>query len=154
MPADPLFLGLDLGTSGARAIVIDANGRSVSTGKAALADFGENPRSPAVWLAAAEAAMDAALAPIDAARVAAIAVDGTSGTMLALDAAGAPIGDALMYNDASSDQAALEAIARHAPATSAAANLAASASLRTVAHSTTTFCSASPAHSRKHRAID
>ena len=117
--ADAL-LGLDLGTSGARAVLIDAEGRSVAKGKAALADFGENSRRPAVWLAAAEAAVDAALAEVEAARIAAIAVDGTSGTMLALDAAGAPIGDALMYNDASSDGAALEAIARHAPAASAA----------------------------------
>jgi sugar (pentulose or hexulose) kinase len=120
MRDDRLFLGLDLGTSGARAVVIDAQGQSLSTAKAALADFGANSRMPAVWLAAAEAAIDAALASVDRGRVAALSVDGTSGTMLALDAASAPIGDALMYNDTSSDRAALEAIARFAPATSAA----------------------------------
>jgi sugar (pentulose or hexulose) kinase len=120
MPDDRLFLGLDLGTSGARAVVIDAQGKSLSTAKAALADFGDNPRRPAAWLAAAEAAIDAALASVNRGRIAALSVDGTSGTMLALDAEGAPIGDALMYNDASSDRLALEAIARFAPATSAA----------------------------------
>jgi len=143
MRDDRLFLGLDLGTSGARAVVIDAQGRSLSAAKAALADFGDNPRQPAVWLAAAEAAIDAALASIDRGRIAALSVDGTSGTMLALDAEGAPIGDALMYNDVSSDRAALEAIARFAPATSAAhgatSGLAKAAQLRaraprTIAH--------------------
>ena len=143
MRDDRLFLGLDLGTSGARSVVIDAQGRSLSAAKAALADFGDNPRQPAVWLAAAEAAIDAALASIDRGRIAALSVDGTSGTMLALDAEGAPIGDALMYNDVSSDRAALEAIARFAPATSAAhgatSGLAKAAQLRaraprTIAH--------------------
>ncbi len=115
-----LFLGIDLGTSGARAVVVDAQGARLATGKAALAEFTDNPRRPAAWLAAAEAATDAALAQIDRQRVTALAVDGTSGTMLALDAEGAPIGDALMYNDVSSDRATLEAIARLAPASSAA----------------------------------
>ena len=36
MRDDRLFLGLDLGTSGARAVVIDAQGQSLSTTKAAL----------------------------------------------------------------------------------------------------------------------
>jgi xylulokinase len=120
MRDDRLYLGLDLGTSGARAVVIDAEGHGVATGKAALADFGANPRRPVVWLAAAEAAVAAALALLDATRIAAICVDGTSGTVLALDGGGAPIGDALMYDDASSDRATISAIERRAPAASAA----------------------------------
>src|SRR5580704_12901608 len=120
MRDDSLFLGLDLGTSGARAVVVDAQGQSISTAKAALADFGDNPRQPAAWLAAAEAAIGEALKSVDRGRIAALSVDGTSGTMLALDAGSAPIGDALMYNDTSADRAAIEAIARFAPATSAA----------------------------------
>ena len=50
MRDDRLFLGLDLGTSGTRAVVIDIEGKSLSTAKAALADFGENPRQPGLWL--------------------------------------------------------------------------------------------------------
>ncbi len=42
MPAD-LYLGLDLGTSGARAVVIDASGETLASGKAAMADFGAEP---------------------------------------------------------------------------------------------------------------
>lgn len=53
MRDDRLYLGLDLG-SGARVVVVDARGRVVARGKAALADFSANPRRPAVWLAAAD----------------------------------------------------------------------------------------------------
>lgn len=120
MPPDPLFLGLDLGTSGARAVIIDAAGRSLGSGKAAMADFGPNIRNPHVWWRAASTATLGALAQVDRSRIAAICVDGTSGTMLALDDAQAPRGDALMYNDASSDVRMLAAIAEAAPATSAA----------------------------------
>ena len=119
MPAD-LYLGLDLGTSGARAVVIDASGGTLASGKAAMADFGKNHRDPATWWKAARAALEAALARIDRASIRALAVDGTSGTMLAVDGAGEPLGDALMYNDASPDEAAVAAIGKAAPATSAA----------------------------------
>jgi sugar (pentulose or hexulose) kinase len=120
MPADPLFLGLDLGTSGARAVVVDATGTAVATAKSAMADHGDNLRDPAVWAAAADHALHGALAGVAPERVRALAVDGTSGTMLACDALGRPLGDALMYNDPCTDPAILGAIAAQAPATSAA----------------------------------
>ena len=116
MPAD-LYLGLDLGTSGARAVVIDASGGTLASGKAAMADFGKNHRDPATWWKAARTALEAALARIDRASIRALAVDGTSGTMLAVDRAGEPLGDALMYNDASPDEAAVVAIGKAEPAT-------------------------------------
>jgi D-ribulokinase len=119
MPAD-LFLGLDIGTSGARAVVVDSFGRTLGSGKAAMSDFGANSRDPATWWKAATAAIEGALAPVDRSRIAALSVDGTSGTLLALDRAGEPLGDALMYNDASPDAALIAAIATTAPPTSAA----------------------------------
>ena len=61
MPDEALFLGLDLGTSGARAVVIDAAHRVRATAKSALADHGANPRDPAIWWAAAETALKALL---------------------------------------------------------------------------------------------
>jgi sugar (pentulose or hexulose) kinase len=115
-----LFLGLDIGTSGARAVVIDEDGQPRAMAKAAMAEFGANPRAPLVWRAAAFHAVDLALAQVDPARIAALAVDGTSGTLLALDSAGAPLGDALMYDDRAADAGALGRIAAAAPATSAA----------------------------------
>jgi sugar (pentulose or hexulose) kinase len=120
MRSDPLFLGLDLGTSGARAVVIDGSGAAVASGRAAIADFGADPRDPQVWWRAAEAALRAALAGCEAARIVALAVDGTSGTMLAVDAAGRPLGGALMYNDPCRDRDILDRIATHAPRESAA----------------------------------
>lgn len=116
---DELFLGLDIGTSGARAIVIDSEGAVRGEGRAAMADFGANHRNPSVWWGAAEAALDGALRGI-AGDVRAVAVDGTSGTMLPVDAAGAPLADGLMYNDACTDEAILARIAEAAPADSAA----------------------------------
>jgi xylulokinase len=120
MPGDALYLGIDLGTSGARAVVVDGAGTALAQGRSALADHGPDPRDPAAWWGAARAAVGAALAQVDARAVRALAVDGTSGTMVAVDAAGAPIGTGLMYNDPCTDAAVLDAIAAHAPATSAA----------------------------------
>ncbi len=120
MPAKALYLGLDIGTSGARAVVIDGAAQVKATAKSAMADHGPNPRDPVIWWAAAETALKAALAQVDAGAVRAMAVDGTSGTMVGLDAEGAVIGDGLMYNDACTDADILRAIADHAPATSAA----------------------------------
>ena len=54
MPDEALFLGLDLGTSGARAVVIDADRQVKATAKSALADHGTNPRDANQWWAAAE----------------------------------------------------------------------------------------------------
>ena len=118
MSAD-LTLGIDLGTSGVRALVVDAAGAVVASGKAAMAEHGPNSRDPRVWLAAVTAALKGALAGVEPARIAALCVDGTSGTVLAVDALGRPLGDALMYNDAA-EPAGVMAIAESAPDTSAA----------------------------------
>ncbi|MGJ3264591.1 MAG: FGGY-family carbohydrate kinase [Salinarimonas sp.] len=120
MPADPLYLGLDIGTSGARAILIDDAGVEVAAARSAMAEHGPDPRQPAVWRAAAFAALEGALRMVDRGAVRALCVDGTSGTMLAVDAAGRPLGAGSMYNDPCTDPAILDAIASHAPVTSAA----------------------------------
>jgi D-ribulokinase len=120
MPDRALFLGIDLGTSGARAVVIDSAGEQVATARAAMSSFGANLRDPAVWWAATKAAVHEALAAVDRRAVRALAVDGTSGTMLAVGEAGEALGDGLMYNDACTEANILAAIARHAPTTSAA----------------------------------
>ena len=53
MSAEALFLGLDLGTSGARAVVVDTKGTTLAAAKSAMADHGDSLRDPAVWAAAA-----------------------------------------------------------------------------------------------------
>ncbi len=115
-----LYLGLDIGTSGARAIVIDADGRWQAEGKSGMADFGGNHRTPDVWWGAARKAVKAALGQVEARDVRALSVDGTSGTMLALADDLQPIGDGLMYNDATIDADRLARIEQSAPSESAA----------------------------------
>ncbi len=117
MPRAEVFVGLDIGTSGARAVVIDTAGVQVAQGAAAMTG---NPRDPQVWWQAARIALQAVLDVLDRSAVRAIAVDGTSGTLLAVDAAGRPLADGLMYNDPCPDAAIVAAIARRAPVTSAA----------------------------------
>lgn len=120
MKAEPLFAGIDVGTSGARAMAITADGRAVAKGQAAMAAFGSDHREPAVWWAAVEAALAEMKQVIDAGRVCAVAADGTSGTMLPVDETGRPLAAALMYNDATNNAGILGRIARAAPAESAA----------------------------------
>ena len=117
MPDGGLYLGLDIGTSGARAVVIDDGGAEVAGASKAM---GEDRRDPVTWWAAARAALDGALDGCDRGLVRAISVDGTSGTMLPVIADGTPVAPALMYNDACKDDAILSAIDHAAPADSAA----------------------------------
>lgn len=138
-----LALGIDLGTSGVRAALLAPDGAEAGFA-AARTDAHGDLRDPAAWertLAAALAGLGAS-APLD--RVGALCVDGTSGTVLPLDGEGAPLGPALLYNDAVEDRAIPAAIAAVAPRESAAHGaasglaramaLAATPGLRRVAH--------------------
>lgn len=102
--AGDLYLGLDIGTSGVRAIAIDETGAVLGQAGAAMPaptrDGDTVLQDPEIWWDAAVAAL-AGLAPrISLGRVRAIAVDGTSGTLLLADADGMPCGPARLYNDA------------------------------------------------------
>ena len=118
-----LYLGLDLGTSGCRAVAIDAHG--VVHAHAALAyaapmRAGVNvEQHPEVWWHGTVAVLQALLRQVDARQVRALAVDATSGTVLLADAHGQPLTPALMYNDGRALEEA-RALALHAPRTSAA----------------------------------
>ncbi len=120
MRSDPLFVGIDVGTSGARAVVIDETGAALSNGRASMAEFGTDPRDPLTWLAAVESALGAALGGVDRNRVAALAVDGTSGTLVPVNGKGEPLALARMYSEPCEDPALLAAIDAAAPAESAA----------------------------------
>jgi sugar (pentulose or hexulose) kinase len=118
--SDPLVIGIDMGTSGARAVAMATDGAIVAGASAKLASFSGDHRDPAGWWAAVRSALGGVLAAIDRSRVVAMAVDGTSGTMLPVDAGRRPLAAPLMYNDPVADQAILDAIAAHAPRESAA----------------------------------
>lgn len=115
-----LALGIDVGTSGVRVAALGEDLEVVTVTKAAI-DLSRGPRNdPDVWLAALLEALSGMLQAIDPGGVTAICVDGTSGTVLALDDAARPLGHALMYNDAVDDPSIPKAIAAVAPRQSAA----------------------------------
>lgn len=101
----PVFLGLDFGTSGARACVIAPSGEIEDM---ARLDFGELPghEAAASWREALLGLV--AQVPLGLRRrLGAIAVDGTSATVLACDEALNPTFPPLLYNDArATEQAA------------------------------------------------
>ncbi len=119
MPPD-IYIGLDIGTSGARAVAMSDDGTAVATGASPMSEHSDSRRDPAGWLGAARSALHQICAGIKRHEVRAICVDGTSGTMLPVDEHGQPLADGRMYNDPCEDQALLDGIAAHAPATSAA----------------------------------
>lgn len=115
-----LVLGIDVGTSGIRCVALDAAGDTIAAASRRFADQRVNPRDPQAWALLVDAAMQDVLADIDRDAVLAIAIDGTSGTLLAIDTAGRPVAPPLMYNDAVDDAAVVRRVADAAPAHSAA----------------------------------
>jgi sugar (pentulose or hexulose) kinase len=113
-------VGIDIGTSGARAVAMSPHFEVLSQGSARLDAFGNDHRSPAIWWSAVEAALSQCLSGIDPVRVGAISVDGTSGTVVVADGVGQPLAPPLMYNDRVDDPAVVERIESLAPAHSAA----------------------------------
>ena len=99
-----LFIGIDLGTSGCRAAAIDRDGRAIGQASTPMPpprkDGQAIDQDPAIWWEAAKTALETLLSKLDRAAVRAIAVDGTSGTLLLADDQGRPLGPGLMYHDA------------------------------------------------------
>ncbi|GAB4346640.1 MAG: FGGY-family carbohydrate kinase [Cyanophyceae cyanobacterium] len=117
----PLSLGIDFGTSGVRAIAVEPTTGAIA-GMARLSfDGGDRGTSlAAAWrslLFEAIAALD-----LDVRRaVGAIAIDGTSGTLLLCDRDGTPLDEPILYNDDRGGEF-LDQIRAIAPATSPAAS--------------------------------
>jgi D-ribulokinase len=123
MAETPLFAGIDIGTSGVRISLIDASGHPVAHAAqpmpAPIVDGKMVRQDPSIWIAALEACCMALEARIDLARVYALAVDGTSGTILGINSKGEPVAPARMYNEATAYDEALM-IAAVAPRETAA----------------------------------
>jgi hypothetical protein len=98
-----LVLGIDVGTSGVRVVAVDGDDKIVATAAVAMAppdrDGVRITQEAAIWWEAADRALRQLVAAIDPAAVRAIAIDGTSGTVLAVNEQGVPIGPASLYND-------------------------------------------------------
>lgn len=118
-----LYVGLDLGTSGCRASAIDDAGGERAHARTELPpsiqEAAAVEQDPELWWAATLTCLRALLGEVPPETVRAIAVDGTSGTVLLSDRRGEPLGPALMYNDARAVPQARR-IAAVAPPTTAA----------------------------------
>jgi xylulokinase len=102
----PCVLGLDLGTSGLKAVLLAADGRLLAEADAPLSVQRPQPdwseQHPADWLAAADAAVQALRQRAEAAdwrAVQALAVAGQMHGAVLLDAAGDLLRPAMLWND-------------------------------------------------------
>ncbi len=98
-----VYLGIDLGTSGCRALAIDAAGtvRGVASVPmpAPIRSGERSEQLPEHWWTALDETLRALLAEVPAASVRAVAVDGTAATVLLTDATGTALTPALLYDD-------------------------------------------------------
>ncbi|MCP9800330.1 sugar kinase [Synechococcus sp. RedBA-s] len=113
----PLAAGVDAGSGGLRLAVIDAQGQVLSEQATAYPSSFNDPGSWRQGLVALVQALPAQLRR----RLAAISVDGTSGTLLACRSDGTPLGPALAYSQACPEQA--QALTALVPAGCAAASV-------------------------------
>ena len=117
-----LVLGIDLGTSGIRTAIVAGNGELLdSRSQAYCGDF-TNPHS---WREGCGNLIRAIPAQLRS-QLQALAVDGTSGTLLACDHDGSPLGEALAYSQSCPElQAALQPLVEpSSPAASSSGSLA------------------------------
>ncbi len=121
---DVLVLGIDVGTQGVRAIVTDMHGKVWATHSIAFPALNIakvehwKEQAPEEWWETAVRVIQKSVAQLkengrQAAEIAAVSVDATSGTMLALDANNDPISPGLMYNDPRAKEEA-ERVRQHA----------------------------------------
>jgi sugar (pentulose or hexulose) kinase len=103
-PRNPVYVGIDLGTSSCRVVAIDEKGELIAQAGAPIPlpvkNESQITQDPLLWWKAVSASLAQLLKEVAPDRVAALAVDGTSGTLLLADAKGLPVTPALMYNDA------------------------------------------------------
>lgn len=99
----PLFLGLDIGTSGAKAIVCDSDGRIVATALAEYPLSTPQPlwseQNPADWWQGAQHAIREVARTVDANQIRAIGLTGQMHGSVFLDAQQHVIRPALLWND-------------------------------------------------------
>lgn len=123
MQNSSLSLGIDLGTSGCRIVVIDATLTPVASAEVSLPPPQRNDnrseQDAMIWWEAVQQVMVELGRRIDPGDIKAIAVDGTSGSIVLCDEHGQPVLPGLLYNDGRA-QAESARIARIAPPDSGA----------------------------------
>ena len=100
---DGLFLGLDVGTSGVKALLVDRSGEVVASATTALTLQTPKPgwaeQDPDAWWGASVTSMRDACANVPSGRVAAIGISGQMHSSVFLDRDGAVIRPALLWCD-------------------------------------------------------
>ncbi|HYE35116.1 FGGY-family carbohydrate kinase [Methylocaldum sp.] len=123
MRSPSAYIGIDLGTSGVRALAIDENGNEIAESAVSLPppqrdDAGKSEQNPELWWEAVVAVLKSLIPKLAAYEPCGLAVDGTSATLLIGDGQGRPLSPALMYDDTRS-RSVLPIIRNTAPAESA-----------------------------------
>ena len=99
-----IYIGIDLGTSGCRAIAIDDDknvcAKSTTAVPLPLRKGNHIEQDPDVWWQATQRVLKDISNQVNSREVTAICVDGTSSTLLLCDKQGKPLQPAIMYNDA------------------------------------------------------
>ena len=115
-----LYMGLDVGTQGVRCVVVREDGALPAAASVPFASLnsaqtpGWYEQRPEDWKSAAEAAISDCVRQLKDAgcrpeEIRAVSIDGTSGTIVPLDASGAPVGPGILYNDPRARAEAAEA---------------------------------------------
>ncbi|PSB39814.1 carbohydrate kinase [filamentous cyanobacterium Phorm 46] len=95
-----LYLGIDFGTTGARSTVIDSQGTIHCETEYTFANNGQQqPELPSVWQNALWDSIEQ-IPPTIRNQVRAIALDGTSSTVMLCNTDGIPVCEPILYNDA------------------------------------------------------
>jgi xylulokinase len=99
----PAFLGIDLGTSAVKALLVDADGVILGEGTGPLTLVADTPlkaeQDAEAWWQAAVTAVQVCLAMAPKARVQAVGLTGQKHALLALDADDRPLAPAVLWAD-------------------------------------------------------
>ena len=102
---NPYFIGIDVGTQGARAVLIDVTGNVLASGEQAfpLSNQSREEQSPMQWwndcMLCLQQVLGEVRAHIDVSQIKAISVTSTSGTIIPLRKDLQPLYNAIMYSD-------------------------------------------------------
>ena len=105
-----LYLGVDVGTTGTKAMLVDADGTPHGRGHATYGVESPAPdrfvQDATVWQDGVTTAVRAACADVNAARVGALAISAQGGTLVAVDVQHRPLGPARSWLDRRATEAA------------------------------------------------
>ncbi|MFB7760922.1 FGGY-family carbohydrate kinase [Streptomyces xiamenensis] len=110
--AEPVWIGVDLGTQSVRALAVDDEGRTVAAAARPLRgrrDGARHEQDPASWWERTAEALAELSGSLGGRPVGALAVCATSGTVLLTGPAGVPRTPGLMYDDSRAGALAAEA---------------------------------------------